>query len=234
MKRGKVVICCGLIGAGKSSLSKELADVLGTDTLWLSEPDEKGGRNPYLSAYYSAPERWAFTMQVHLLSTRFRQHLQAQWHVMNTGSCAVMDSSYWSDSSFARLQLRKELMTEDEFATYASLYQAMTASVLLPNVCLRLLTSPETSNRRIQQRMEKETGRKCEVAISLDYLKGLDQEITHMTNVLRDRGVTVFEIPWDEDRGTPEDRRAAVEGLAARVMSIEPVDPFLDLHRRTT
>ena len=232
MNQGKVVIVCGIIGGGKSTLSRELAEALGTGTLYLAEPDEKGGRNPYLADYYADPKRWALTMQVALLSTRYAQHLQAQWHAMNTGHHAVLDSSYWQDTCFARLQLALGLMEQREFRTYATLYHAMTASVLLPTVCLRTLISPETAIRRIESRMEKETGRKCEAAISLDYLRGLDREISHMVSILRGLGVMVLDMPWDEDRDSVDTRRAAVEGLAARILSHQPPDLFLDMHRR--
>ncbi|OHD25080.1 MAG: hypothetical protein A2Y38_02725 [Spirochaetes bacterium GWB1_59_5] len=123
-------------------------------------------------------------------------------------------------------------MTEDEFNTYKTLYHGMTASVLLPAVCVRILVSPETCNQRISSRMTKETGRKCEAAIDLDYLRQLDDEIDHMVNVLQSQGVHVLNVPWDEDR-SEEQRREAVGGLASRIERLEPVDAFLDLHRRT-
>ena len=231
---GKVVILCGLIGSGKSTLSREISDALGPDTLWLSEPDEQGGRNPYLSDYYADPKRWSLTMQVHLLGTRFRQHLQAQWRAMNTDDDAVLDSSYWQDTSFARLQRKMDLMDQREFDTYSSLYHAMTAHVLLPNVCIRLLVSPETSAQRIAYRMERQTGRKCESVIDLQYLRDLDNEIAHMTSVLKAQGVLVIEVPWDEDRKTSDSRAEIVRDLARRIRDLTPANPFLDLHRRTT
>jgi deoxyadenosine/deoxycytidine kinase len=232
MRKGKVIVLCGLIGSGKSTLSKELAEVLGANTLWQSEPDEKGGRNPYLSDYYTDPVRWATIMQMHLLSYRFRQHKQAQWYSLSTGYDSVTDSSYYQDTAFARLQLKMGLMSEREFETYKSLYQAMTASVMLPTICIRVLVSPETCNRRLLSRMEIETGRKCETAIDLDYLRKLEQEIDHMVGVLRRQGVTILDVPWDEDRNSPEERRQSVEGLAARINNMVPTDEFLDMHRR--
>jgi hypothetical protein len=42
----------------------------------------------------------------------------------------------------------------------------------------------------------------------------------------------VLDVPWDEDRDTPESRAAAVEGLAARIRNFNPPDLFLDHHRR--
>jgi len=232
-QHSKVIIVCGLMGGGKSTLSKELAEALGPHTLHLKEPDEKENENPYLADYYANPERWSLTMQVALLSTRYRCHQHAQWHAMQGFGHAVMDSSYYSDTAFARLQVKMGLMTPREFDTYTTLYHSMTATVMLPTICIRVLVSPETAARRIMSRMEKETGRKCESTVSLDYLKGLDQEIDHMVDVLRRQGVTVLDVPWDLDRDNPETRRAAVEGLASRIQNLNPPDLFLDMHRRT-
>lgn len=232
----KVIIVEGLIGGGKTSLTRELGAAMqrrGDNTLVLFEPDEKENANPYLSMYYGDPKRWSLTMQVHLLGSRFAMHKHAQWHAMQGYGNSLLDRSYFGDTAFARLQLRMGLMSQDEFNTYTRLYHSMTASVLLPAVCARILVSPETCNRRIISRMQRETGRTCETAIDLDYLRNLDDEIGHMVSVLQAQGVTVLNVPWDEDRANPEDRQEAVEGLAARIEAIEPADPFLDLHRRT-
>lgn len=229
----KVVIVEGLIGSGKTTLSRELGAALGTNTLTLFEPDEKGGGNPYLADYYADPNRWGFVLQVHLLQARFRMHLQAQWHAMQNSGHAVLDRSFYGDTAFARLQFKDGIMTEREFETYRSIYHAMTTSVLLPNICIRVLASPETCERRVAKRMESETGRRCEEAVSLKYLKGLEQEIDHMVGVLRNMGVVVLDVPWDIDRDTPESRKNAVEALAARIEATQPTDAFLDLHRRT-
>jgi len=81
--------------------------------------------------------------------------------------------------------------------------------------------------------MEAQTGRKCEDVIDLKYLIDLDHEISHMADVLRKQGVAVIDMPWDVDRDSELDRKAAVEGLAARIVENEAVDLFLDTHRRT-
>jgi len=230
---GKTVFLEGAMGAGKTTLSLELAEALGPYTLLCREPDEKGGLNPYLSDYYGDAGRWSFTMQAHLLSLRYRMHLQAQWHCMNTGHHAVMDRSFQGDTAFARLQLKHGLMGQREFETYRSLYHAMTASVLLPNFCIVLKVDPEVSARRINQRMQEEEGRGCEVAVDLQYLSDLNQEIEHMALVLKNQGVQVIEVPWNQDRLSKEDRKPVVDGLVQQILDHEPEDLFLDLHRRT-
>ena len=229
----KVVIVEGLIGAGKSSLSKELGEALGENTLTLMEPDEKDNANPYLASFYQNQERWAFTMQVHLLQARYMMHLQAQWYAMNKQGHAVLDRSYFGDTSFARLQVKTGAMSENEFETYRSIYHAMTASVLLPSVCVRLVVSPEVAAERIRRRMELQTGRKCENVIDINYLRDLDREITHMVGVLTGQGVHTIHVPWDADRGTTEARKDAVSEIAAQIVETQQKDLFLDLHRRT-
>tara|TARA_Y100000310_G_scaffold91693_5_gene89182 strand:+ start:6841 stop:7548 length:708 start_codon:yes stop_codon:yes gene_type:complete len=233
-QRGKVIIVEGLIGSGKTTLSRELGAALGTNSLTLFEPDEKENGNPYLADYYGDPARWSFVLQVHQLQARFRMHLQAQWHAMQGFGHAVLDRSYFGDTAFARLQVKDGLMTDREFETYSSIYHAMTASVLLPNVCVRVLASPEICNRRVAKRMTEEQGRACESAIELSYLQGLEREIDHMVGVLRAQGVTVLDVPWDVDRDSAETRAGAVEALAARISALTPPDFFLDMHRRTS
>jgi deoxyadenosine/deoxycytidine kinase len=232
LHRNKVIIVCGLMGAGKTVLSRELAQNL--NALWLSEADEKDNRNPYLSDYYSEPCRWGFTMQIHMLGERFCQHQHAQWHALNGYGSAVLDSSYWQDTAFARLQRKLGCISEREYNTYTSIYQSMTAQILLPNVCIRVRVSPEVCRNRIGLRMQNETGRKCEKTVDLDYLRALDLEIDQMTDVLHAQGVLVIDVPWDENRSLPKDRHSVVENLTSRITELEPIDPFLDLHRRTS
>lgn len=229
----KVIVIEGLIGAGKTSLAVELGEELGPNTLVLLEPDEKEEANPYLADYYEDPARWSFVLQVHQLQARYRMHLHAQWHAMQGYGHAILDRSVQGDTAFARLQLEQGLMTQREFNTYRSLYHAMTASVLLPTLCVRVLVAPQTCAGRIQKRMQAETGRECENAIDLNYLINLEREIDHMVGVLRAQGVAVVDMPWDTDRSTTLDRQPAVKGLAARIEGLVSPDPFLDLHRRT-
>jgi hypothetical protein len=232
-RQRKVVIVEGIIGAGKSSLTKELGAALGPGTLIQMEPDEANDANPYLADFYEDQKRWALIMQVHLLQARYRMHLQAQWHALSGTGHAILDRSYFGDTCFARLQVRHGAMSEREFGTYQSIYHTMTAHVLLPNVCVRLLVSPEVARRRIESRMELRDGRKCESGIDLRYLVDLDREISHMVSVLRQQGVTVIDMPWDVDRDSKDQRQLAVESLASRITEQEPPDFFLDLHRRT-
>jgi len=232
-----VTIVEGVIGVGKSTVSKELGkaleDLSGKPTLILMEPDEKENANPYLAQFYEDPPRWALTMQLHLLGARYEMHELAQWYCLARQGHAVLDRSYFGDTAFARLQVRNGDMTPEEFCTYTQMYHCMQAHVLKPTVCVRLLVSPDTAYERIQQRYMDRDGRRCEAAIGFQYLKDLDIEITNMANVLRQQGVLILDVPWDVERRDPSARSKAVTSLAQRILEYSPVDPFLDLHRKT-
>lgn len=226
--RKKVVIIEGTISSGKTTVAKELGDHFGDNTLTLIEPDEKNAANPYLADYYANAERWSFTMQAHLLALRYRMHLTAQWHALSGTGHAVLDRSYFGDTAFAHLQVKLGLMSKREFDTYAALFHDMTASVMYPSVCIRMQVTPETSRRRIMSRMEKETGRRCEVGVSIEYLRGLNDEIEKVVDVLRAQGVAIVNVPWDDDLDTPEVRRPYIEGIAARIEALPVPDYFLE------
>ena len=227
---GLVLIIEGIIGTGKTTFSKILSEEL--KCTWLREPDEETG-NPYLSKFYEDPKRWALTMQLHLLNIRFRMHKHAQWNSMQSGNNVVIDRSYFGDTAFARLQLKNGTLTEDEFNTYKVCYHNMTSSVLLPQICIYLVSTPEVSANRIKNRMEIQTGRTCENVIELKYLEDLTIEEDNMVNILDQQGVYVLRIPWNDNKSEDEIRLYIKEYIIPSLESYKVPDIFLDLHRRT-
>lgn len=230
---GRVVIIEGLIGAGKTSLAKELGKALGEgSTLVLLEPADGSNKNPYLEDYYSDQRRFALPMQLWLLGQRYNMHLHAQYHVHNRAGDAVLDRSYFGDVSFARVQLRLGFMDRRDFDTYLELYHAMTRHVLFPTVCIRLLVDPQTSLARIERRAMERDGRKCERVISLDYLECLDEEIGRTTEYLRTQGTKILDVGWDCDRESEEQRSQSVNGIVQRIMAFDPPSIAAEIHQR--
>ena len=228
----KTVLVVGGIGAGKSVLVRELGEEL--DALVLMEQAQEHG-NPYLDDFYKDLPRWAFTLQVHQLAVRLRQHLQAQWHVLNGTGHAVIDAGFWMDTCYARGLAKSGIIDTREYETYRTLFQAMTSMVLLPNIVIRINTSPSVAAERIRRRAADNPERASEAEqVDEAYLAALDTEISGLCNELAASGVYVVNTFWDVDRDTPEQRRQAVEGLARRVREHEPPDPFLSHWRRRT
>lgn len=231
MRRGTVCIVEGLIGAGKSSFTTELHEAIDGSTA-LMEPDEQDGQNPYLSHFYGDMERWAFTMQIHLLQARFRMHQNAQWMAMSGQGPVILDRSYFGDTAFARLQLLQGTMTPNEYETYRAIYSSMTASVLLPNICIHLKVSPEVAAERIDKRASERSGRVCEKVIELSYLQQLDTEINAMVETLGSQGVKVIEVPYDLDRPDKSSRSSLIKNITKEIRNISAPDLF-ESHRRS-
>ena len=225
---GKVIITEGIIGVGKTTFSEALGKCL--DAKWMREPDEESG-NPYLKQFYEDPKRWAFTMQMHLLNTRYRMHVHAQWCALQSNTNVVIDRSYFGDTAFANLQLETETMTSDEFNTYTMCYQNMTSSVLLPQVCIFLDVDPEIAQERVKQRMEIQTGRTCENAIDINYLINLKKHQDRVISTLESQGVQIIKLQWNKTRSREEINNVAKE-IAKQIQEM-PEHSFLDYHRRT-
>lgn len=226
----KVVLVVGVIGSGKSSLCLELGTAL--DALVLLEVAQEE-RNPFIHRFYLDMERWAFTLQVHQLAIRFEQHKLAQEWVRNKRGHAVCDGGFWLDTCFARLVHKAGFMSEAEYLTYHALFTSMTAETLYPTMVVRLDASPESALRRIAARAARHPERQSEATrVTVEYLSGLDQEITALCEKLSAVGVGVLHMCWDEDRDTPDQRRQAVEGLARRVREYVAPDPFFTSWQR--
>lgn len=221
----KTVIIEGCIGVGKSHFARELSECLGKNTLYFDEPTNENSCNPYLELYYKDPQRWAYTMQTHLLQKRLRAHLESQWHVLNKKGHAIMDRSYFGDVCFAYLQEDSKFMNESEFQTYLEIFECMTANVLYPNICIVLDIDAETALKRINRRR-----RECELVeespLTLDYLESLINNINNMAKNLEAKGTEVIKIDWSFERPSKESRKFFVEKIANYINTSKKVYEF--------
>lgn len=185
----------GLIGAGKSTLSKRLADDLGW---WLlPEPVDE---NPVLPLFYEDPKRWAFPMQINMLHHRYRQQqVAAHSHVQ-----CLLDRSLPGDRVFAKLQTKYGNIHPMEWKIYESCYDSMSA-IRPPFMLVYLGVDPEVALARVYQR-----ARGVEVNLKLDYLQDLHREYEALIQDIESgrhhwsRGINVLRVPWDLDSEDPK------------------------------
>ncbi len=149
-----VITIAGTVGVGKSTLTNALADALQFRTSF-----EKVDTNPYLDKFYHDFSRWSFHLQVYFLAERFKE----QKKIFEYGGGFIQDRSIYEDTGiFARMHYEKGTMSETDYQTYTSLFDAMVMTPYFPHpdLLIYLEGSLDDILTRIDKRgrtMEKET-----------------------------------------------------------------------------
>lgn len=157
------IVVEGVIGVGKTSLARRLAERLGA-RLSLEEVEE----NPFLKHFYADPARYAFQTQVFFLLSRFRQQtglLQGELFQR----LLVSDYHFAKDRIFANITLGDE-----ELALYDLVAGALAPRVPTPDLVVYLQASLETLLERIARR-----GRPMERDLKPSYLETLAEAYNH-------------------------------------------------------
>ncbi|SEQ08015.1 deoxynucleoside kinase [Piscibacillus halophilus] len=153
-----VITIAGTVGVGKSTMTNALADALGFRTSF-----EKVDGNPYLDKFYKDFERWSFHLQVYFLAERFKE----QKRIFEYGGGFVQDRSIYEDTGiFAKMHREKGTMTETDYNTYKSLFDAMVMTPYFPHP--DLLIYLEGSFDDVVDRL-KSRGRKMEQDTPIEY-----------------------------------------------------------------
>ena len=214
-----VIIIEGNIGAGKSTFAQALAGRLGAE--YIPEPAE--GTNPYLESYYEAPARWAFEMQMFLLTSRFRAHRYACARAMHKSGFCVMDRSYYGDIAFAKVQRKLGYFSERDYKTYLMHHRDMQGFLPPPSYAIFLEADPAVCSKRIAKRASEIAGRQCESGIDIGYLQDLDSMIRTLCNDMRGT-CPVSEIDYTRDR-TAAEVEACADSVAAMIEAMAGADP---------
>ena len=137
----RYVVIEGPIGAGKTSLARELAMRLSADEL-LEQPAD----NPFLSRFYEDMPRYALPAQLFFLFQRARMlESLAQPDMFARG--VVADFLLDKDPLFARLTL-----SADELALYQKIYDALHPQAPAPDLVIYLQAQPATLVERVKRR----------------------------------------------------------------------------------
>ncbi|MBC7542806.1 MAG: deoxynucleoside kinase [Candidatus Sericytochromatia bacterium] len=139
-----LITVVGNIGAGKTSLTKALANELGWQAGY-----EVVQENPYLADFYGDMKRWSFHLQVYFLSQRFAQH-QA---LVDAAIPSVQDRSVYEDLEiFCRALHRQGLLDGRDLAQYEDLHRQLVTLIAPPDLIIYLRSDTATLKRRIRQR----------------------------------------------------------------------------------
>lgn len=194
MSQGPVIWIEGLIGAGKSSITKELSERLGL--LPFHEPVDS---NPYLGLFYEDPKEWAFSMQIHLLRERWVMQRLANLTALK-GTGVILDRGLPGDRVFAKMHMLAGNIHALQWETYEQWFEAACLHVQTPSLVIFLDVEPEVALERVRKR-----GRVAEAGMDLKYLQDLRKGYLDLLCEIDtgehswSRGMAVKRVPWNID-----------------------------------
>ncbi|WP_323705015.1 deoxynucleoside kinase [Mammaliicoccus sciuri] len=157
-----IITIAGTVGVGKSSLTQALSERLNFKTSF-----EKVDNNPYLEKFYHDFERWSFHLQIYFLAERFKE----QKRMFEYGGGFIQDRSIYEDVDiFAKMHEEQGTMTEEDYATYRELFEAMVMTPYFPKPDALIYLECDYNDviQRIQRR-----GRQMEIETDEAYWKKL-------------------------------------------------------------
>lgn len=192
----------GIIGAGKSTFSREIGKRLGLRV--IEEPVET---NPYLEPFYKDPKSCAFGMQMFLLHKRYAMQQLASYESTGVGGYngAILDRSLSGDRVFAKLHMESGNISSLDWKTYEISYNYMARNLLPPTLLIFLDIQPETAFERMKKR-----NRGAESGVPLEYLEKLRDGYVDLLQEAENglmpwsHAIRVARLVWEPDTLTTE------------------------------
>jgi deoxyadenosine/deoxycytidine kinase len=149
----------GVIGAGKTTLTKMLGETLGGRVI-LEQFEE----NPFLKDFYKDPDRYAFQTQIFFLLTRYKQQRNlSQPDLFHR--FLVTDYIFEKDKIFAYLNLQDE-----ELKLYETLVNSIEHNIVQPDLVVYLQSSVPRLMHNIRHR-----ARSYEESMEESYIRDLNE-----------------------------------------------------------
>ena len=202
----------GVIGVGKTSLARLLQESL--DARLVLEAFEE---NPFLSDFYSDPDRYAFQTQIFFLLSRYRQQREMAG-VDLRASTVLADYTFQKDALFAQLNLKG-----DELDTYHEVHRALAERIPDPDLIVYLQVSTDMAMKRITMR-----DRPYERQMSRAYIERLNQAYEDYFRATNRSGILTIDSASRDCVARPEhlDR---IENRIREALGIAPFHPQLPI-----
>ncbi|MCL0311959.1 deoxynucleoside kinase [Apilactobacillus xinyiensis] len=144
-----MLVLAGTIGAGKTSLTRMLAEKMNLADYYESVDD-----NEILPLFYKNPQKYAFLLQIYFLNSRLDLIKKARLDDKDS----IMDRSIYEDSLMFRLNADLGRATETEADIYDSLLKNMMEEIpnsnltKNPDLLIHIKISFDTMLKRIKKR----------------------------------------------------------------------------------
>ena len=149
----------GVLGAGKTSLAKKLAEKMNANLIL-----EEFETNPFLAKFYDDRKRYAFQTQMFFLVNRFKQQQELNQDDLFS-EFIVSDYIFATDNIFAYMNL-----SGDELKLYEALFPLLQRDLRKPDLVIYLQASPDRLMYNIKKR-----NRKIEKNIAKSYIEELSE-----------------------------------------------------------
>jgi deoxyguanosine kinase len=150
----------GVIGAGKTTLAKFLADHYQAKLL-LEEFED----NPFLAKFYQEKDKFSFPLELSFLASRYHQvknQIEKRDLFQET---IISDFVLYKSLVFASINLKG-----DELDLYKKLFQIMFQQIPVPDLTIFIYHTTESLRKNIMLR-----GREYEMGIEESYLEQLNE-----------------------------------------------------------
>jgi deoxyadenosine/deoxycytidine kinase len=212
MAENRYIVVEGVIGVGKTSLSRLLSERLPA-RLVLEEVEE----NPFLKDFYRDRARYAFQTQMHFLFSRYQQQRSLRQMELFRERM-VADYLFQKDRIFASLNL-----SERELALYERLVGWLELEVMKPDVVVYLQASPDVLMERIARR-----ARPYEKEMEREYIKHLNEAYNHFFFHYTEAPLLVVNtnaIDFVNNAEDFEDLRARIVSHRSGTVYYAPIEP---------
>lgn len=153
----------GNMGAGKSTLTRILAERLGGKAFF-----EPVAENPYLADFYKDMNRWAFHSQLFFLSKRLKDHSRL---LEQKDGILIQDRSLYENAEvFAKNLYERGAIAKRDWEIYWEIYETAVKLLTPPDLIIYLEASVPALVNRIASR-----GREFEKKIDPEYLADLNR-----------------------------------------------------------
>lgn len=169
----------GNIGAGKTSLSKKIAQDFNAKLIL-----ERFADNPFLPKFYKEPERYAFTLEMSFLADRYQQISDDLSQLDLFKDFMVSDYDVHKSLIFSKVTL-----PEDEFRLYRKLFYQVYKDIAKPDLYIYLYQNTERLQANIKKR-----GRNYEKDIKDEYLEKINSGYLEFLRSQTEMNVKIIDI----------------------------------------